>query len=107
MVVVHSDDQTASDPAFEQVVADAERILAADARVTDVVAPRRGQLDLARRPAPPSSQAGAGGEPNDMVRAADDLKASCSRLGGDGVRGHARPARRACGPTSTRPTRAR
>jgi RND superfamily putative drug exporter len=34
MVVVHSDDKTATNPAFKSVVAEAQDVLAADARVT-------------------------------------------------------------------------
>ena len=40
MVVVHSKDRTVNDPAFKAVVANAQRTLSADARVTQVVAPR-------------------------------------------------------------------
>ena len=84
MVVVHSQDKTADDPAFEAVVADAQRILAADARVTEVVPPRRGR-SVSRDGHTAIVQAGAGAGSNEMVRAADDLKEPLRRLGGDGV----------------------
>jgi RND superfamily putative drug exporter len=83
MVVVHSDDKTASDPAFQAVVADAQRTLAADDRVTRVVAPRAGQ-SMSRDGHTAVIQAGAATSSNDMVRAADDLKTELR--GADGVR---------------------
>ena len=46
MVVVHSTDKTARDPAFKAVVADARRALEAD-RVTEVVPPRPRTVRLA------------------------------------------------------------
>jgi putative drug exporter of the RND superfamily len=84
MVVVHSEDKTAGDPAFTAVVAHAQRILAADARVTTVVPPRPGQ-SISRDGHTAVVQAGAGAGSNEMVRAADDLKEPLRRLGGDGV----------------------
>jgi RND superfamily putative drug exporter len=73
MVVVHSPDKTSDDPAFKAVVADAQRTLAADPRVTDVVAPRPGQ-SISRDGHTAIIQAGAAASSNDMVRAADELK---------------------------------
>jgi RND superfamily putative drug exporter len=84
MVVVHSDDKTATDPAFETVVAKAQRTLAADARVTAVIPPRSGQ-SISRDGHTAIVQAGAGASANEMVRAADDLKEELHRLEGDGV----------------------
>ena len=49
MVVVHSDDKTVSDPAFQAVVAQAERTLQRRPRVTRVWRPG-GAVDLPRRP---------------------------------------------------------
>ena len=83
MVVVHSDDRTASDPAFKAVVADAQKTLAADRRVTDVVPPRPGQ-SISRDGHTAIIQAGAAASSNEMVRAADDLKTELR--GADGVR---------------------
>ncbi|HEX2309633.1 MAG TPA: MMPL family transporter, partial [Vicinamibacterales bacterium] len=71
-VVVHSEDHTATDPAFKAVIADAERILAADERVTHVFPPRPGQ-SISRDGHTAVVQAGAGANSNEMVRAADDL----------------------------------
>jgi RND superfamily putative drug exporter len=73
MVVVHSRDKTSDDSAFKAVVADAKRTLAADPRVTDVVAPRPGQ-SISRDGHTAIIQAGAAAGSNDMVRAADELK---------------------------------
>ena len=84
MVVVHSQDKTADDPAFKAVVAHAQRTLAADPRVTDVVPPRPGQ-SISRDGHTAIVQAGAGANSNEMVRAADDLKEPLRRLDGDGV----------------------
>jgi putative drug exporter of the RND superfamily len=84
MVVVHSKDKTVEDPAFKAVVANAQRTLAADARVTEVVPARPGQ-SISRDGHTAIVQAGAGASSNEMVRAADDLKEPLRQLGGDGV----------------------
>ena len=77
-VVVHSDEKTATDPAFKAVVADAQQILAADDRVTDVIAPQLGR-SISRDGHTAIVQAGAGASSNEMVRAADDLKGELAR----------------------------
>jgi RND superfamily putative drug exporter len=82
MVVVHAPDETADDPAFKAVVADAQRTLAADPRVTDVVAPQPGQ-SVSRDGHTALIQAGAAASSNEMVRAADELKGELE--GGDGI----------------------
>ncbi len=84
MVVVHSPDKKVGDPAFDAVVARAQRTLRADPRVTQVVAPKAGQ-SISRDGHTAVVQAGAGASANDMVRAADDLKTQLHRLQGDGV----------------------
>ena len=84
MVVVHSPELTAQDPAFEAAVAGAQRALAADPRVTEVVAPQPGQ-SISRDGHTAVIQAGAGASSNEMVRAADDLKEELAALPGDGV----------------------
>jgi putative drug exporter of the RND superfamily len=84
MVVVHSPGRTASDPAFARAVAGVQRTLGADAAVTTVVPPRPG-LSISRDGHTAVVQAGAGQSPNDMVRAADRLKAPLSALGGQDV----------------------
>ncbi len=84
MVVVHSADKTASDPAFKAVVTDAERALGADPRVTQVVPPRPGQ-SISRDGHTAVIQAGAAASANEMVRAADDLKKELAALPAEGV----------------------
>ena len=84
MVVVHSPEKTATDPEFKQVVADAQRTLAADPRVTDVVPPRPGQ-SISRDGHTAIVQAGAAADSNEMVRAADDLKEELKGSGEVGV----------------------
>ena len=84
MVVVHSPEKTVDDPAFQATIATAERTLAADARVTRVVSPVPGR-SISRDGHTAIIQAGAGASANDMVRAADDLKAPLGAAAGDGV----------------------
>ena len=81
---MHSDDKIATDPEFKAVVADAQQILAADDRVTDVIAPQLGR-SISRDGHTAIVQAGAGASSNEMVRAADDLKARLGELPADGV----------------------
>ena len=85
MVVVHSDEQTVTSPHFEAALARAQEILAADQRVTEVVAPREGQSTSSDGHTA-VIQAGAGASSNEMVRAADELKEALAGLDGDGVR---------------------
>jgi RND superfamily putative drug exporter len=84
MVVVHSPDETVEDAAFKQAIADVQRTLKADDAVTTVVAPRPG-MSISRDGHTAVVQAGAAEDPNDMVRAADDLKEPLAQLGTDGV----------------------
>jgi RND superfamily putative drug exporter len=84
MVVVHSEDKNANDPEFKSVVAEAQRTLAADDRVTEVIPPRPGQ-SISRDGHTVAIQAGAGASSNDMVRAADDLKEPLAELDSDGT----------------------
>jgi RND superfamily putative drug exporter len=84
-VVVHSVDATVDDPAFARTIAEVQRTLERDAAVTTVVAPREG-TSISADGHIAVVQAGAGQNPNDMVRAADDLKGPLAALGTDGVR---------------------
>jgi RND superfamily putative drug exporter len=84
MVVVHSTDKTASDPAFKAVVAGAQRALEADPRITEVVLPQPGR-SISRDGRTAIVQAGAGASSNEMVRAADDLETELAVLPADGV----------------------
>jgi RND superfamily putative drug exporter len=84
MVVVHSEEKTATDPAFKAVIAEAQDVLSADARVTDVIAPQPGQ-SISRDGHTAIVQAGAAASSNEMVRAADDLKQQLAELPAEGV----------------------
>jgi RND superfamily putative drug exporter len=83
-VVVHSPTQKVNDPAFRQTIAGVQRTLKADKAVTTVVPPQPG-MSISRDGHTAVVQAGAGRSPNDMVRAADDLKAPLAKLGRAGV----------------------
>ncbi len=83
-VVVHSPTETVNDPAFKQAVARVQSTLKADPSVTTVVAPRPG-TSISRDGRTAVVQAGAGKNPNDMVRAADDLKGPLSKLSSQAV----------------------
>ena len=79
---MHSPTKSVSDPAFQRTIASAQRTLKADPRVASVIAPQPG-LSISRDGHTAVIQAGAAENPNEMVRAADDLK---SQLRGvDGV----------------------
>jgi putative drug exporter of the RND superfamily len=84
-VVVHAPDKTVSDPAFERVLRRVEDKLKSDPAVATVVPPRAGVSISPDRHAA-VIQAGAARNENDMVRAADELKAPLARLGSSGVR---------------------
>jgi putative drug exporter of the RND superfamily len=81
-VVVHSNTKTIHSPAFAAVISSTERTLRADHRVSMVVAPQPG-VSISRDGHTAVVQAGAAASPNEMVRAADDLKARLR--GGSGV----------------------
>jgi RND superfamily putative drug exporter len=82
-VAVHSDSQTASDPAFRQTIARVEAILA-DPAVRGVASPLPpGSLSRDRKTA--IVAAGAARDPNGMVAAADDLKAKVADAAAPGV----------------------
>jgi RND superfamily putative drug exporter len=84
MVVVHSQDKTVNDPAFQRAIASTQRVLKADHRVASLVPPRPG-TSISRDGHTAIVQAGAASDANTMVRAADDLKTELHRLQGDGV----------------------
>ena len=84
MVVVSSASLSADDAAFQQTVADVEETLKEEPAVTTVVPPRPG-MTIAPDNKTVIVQAGAGEDPNEMVRVADDLKEPISELGGESV----------------------
>jgi RND superfamily putative drug exporter len=73
-VVVQSDRLTVAEPAFKASVARAERALAGDPRVGAVVPPQRG-ISISPDGRTAVIRGAAGASPNEMVRAADDLRA--------------------------------
>ncbi len=79
-VVVSSSSLTADEPAFRRTVNRVERVLAEDPRVTAVASPERGTSISADRHSA-LVIAGAGAPPDEMVRAADDLKAAVAEAG--------------------------
>ncbi|MGH2959300.1 MAG: MMPL family transporter, partial [Solirubrobacterales bacterium] len=84
MAVVSSDSVSASAPAFKAAVAEVTRILESEPEVTSVAAPRVG-LTISRDGMSAVVQAGAAGDSNEMVAAADRLKDSIAEVGGENV----------------------
>jgi len=83
-VVVHSDTQTVTEPAMSGVIGRAQQLLGADRRISRVVPPAPG-VSISRDGHTAVIQAGAAGDTNAMVRAADALKGPLTRLSGSGV----------------------
>lgn len=73
MVVVRSDDATVADPAFRRSLAAVEATLRADPRISRVIPPEPG-ASISRDGRTAVVRAGAAGDPNTMVRAAEDLR---------------------------------
>jgi RND superfamily putative drug exporter len=78
-VVVHSTDGPVTAGAGQQVLADATAMLESDPRIADVVQPQPGAT-LSQDGTTAVLLAGAAEDPNEMVRAADDLKAPLQDL---------------------------
>jgi putative drug exporter of the RND superfamily len=87
LVVVHASGKTASDPAFRLTVRRVEAKLTSDPAVSRVVPPRPGDTISPDRHTA-VIQAGAARNPNEMVRAAGELKGPLAKLGADGVQVH-------------------
>ncbi|WP_344663318.1 MMPL family transporter, partial [Catenulispora subtropica] len=83
-VVVHSDGKQVTDPAVQAVAAKATALLNADHRIADVVQPQPGAT-VSRDGHTEVLLAGSKTDPDNMVRAADDLKKPLAALSGDGV----------------------
>ncbi|MFE2111229.1 MMPL family transporter [Kitasatospora sp. NPDC059463] len=86
--IVVAADRPVTEPDVQRVIARAGEIAAADPRVSTVVAPQPGAT------VSPDGRtavllAGADASPDDMVRAADDLKGPLNALSGEGVDVHA------------------
>jgi RND superfamily putative drug exporter len=85
VVVVHAPDKTVSDPAFRRVLRGVTAKLRSDPAVDTVVTPRAG-VSIAPDRHTAVIRAGAAGNANATVRAADELKGPLAKLGSDGVR---------------------
>jgi RND superfamily putative drug exporter len=83
-VAVHSERLTVADPAFRASLRRAERLLAADPAVRRVIAPRAG-ASISADGHTAVIRAGAGADPNEMVAAADELKAPLAAAAAPGV----------------------
>ncbi len=84
MVVVHSQDAKAGDPAFDAATAEVVRTLRASDAVATVVAPQPGAT-IARDGHTAVVQAGAARDPNETVRAAGELKGELAAIGDERV----------------------
>lgn len=83
-VVVQSDAGPVNEGRGADVLAQATALLEADERIAMVVAPQPGAT-LSQDGRTAVLLAGAGADTNEMVRAADDLKAPLQALSGDGI----------------------
>ncbi|MEV0189586.1 MMPL family transporter [Kitasatospora purpeofusca] len=86
--IVVAADRPVTDPAVQQVIGKAEAIAAADPRISTVVPPQPGAT-VSQDGRTAILLAGANADPDDMVRAADDLKGPLNGLSTDGVSVHA------------------
>ena len=83
-VVVHSTDGPVTEGRGKAVLAEVTAILEDEPRIADVIAPQPG-ASLSQDGETAVILAGAGADPNEMVRVADDLKGELEALSGDGV----------------------
>ncbi|WP_395296455.1 MMPL family transporter [Kitasatospora hibisci] len=86
--IVIAADQPVSEPAVQQVIAKAGELAAADPRISTVVAPQPGAT-ISQDGRTAILLAGAKASPDDMVRAADDLKGPLNSLSKEGISVHA------------------
>jgi RND superfamily putative drug exporter len=85
MVVVHSPAETVDSPQFRRTIAAVTSTLEADPRITSVAPPAPGAT-ISPDGRTAIVTAGAGADSNEMVRAADDLKAPLTAIGTAEVR---------------------
>ena len=83
-VVVHSTDGPVTEGRGGDVLDEVTTILDDEPRIADVIAPQPGAT-LSQDGETAVVLAGAGADPNEMVRVADDLKAELEALSGDGI----------------------
>ncbi|MCU7826431.1 MMPL family transporter [Kitasatospora sp. DSM 101779] len=86
--IVVAADRPVTDPAVQQVVTKAGEIAAADPRISAVVPPQPGAT-ISKDGRTAILLAGANASPDEMVRAADDLKGPLNALSTDGISVHA------------------
>jgi RND superfamily putative drug exporter len=84
LVVVSSDRLSVDDARFAAVVTAAEKRLAGEEDIASIVSPQRG-TSISRDGHTAVIQAGAGADPNRMVRVADEVKDDLAKLGGGDV----------------------
>ncbi|GLW55647.1 MMPL family transporter [Kitasatospora phosalacinea] len=82
--IVVAADRPVTEPAVQQVIDRATALAAADTRISTVIAPQPGAT-ISQDGRTAVLLAGADASPDDMVRAADDLKEPLRALSGDGV----------------------
>lgn len=83
-VVVHSTDGPVTKGPGADVIDEVTTVLEDEPRIADVIAPQPGAT-LSQDGETAVILAGAGADPNEMVRVADDLKGELEALSGDGV----------------------
>ncbi len=83
-VVVHSTDGPVTEGPGAEVLAEATALLEGEPRIAEVIAPQPG-ASLSQDGETAVILAGAGADPNEMVRVADDLKGELEALSGDGI----------------------
>lgn len=83
-VVVHSTDGAVTKGAGADVIDEVTTMLEDEPRIADVIAPQPGAT-LSQDGETAVILAGAGADPNEMVRVADDLKGELESLSGDGI----------------------
>jgi RND superfamily putative drug exporter len=81
-VVVSSEQETVEDEAFRTTLVAVEGTLAESPGITRVIPPKPG-ASISEDGRTAVVQGAAGGDPNDMVRVADDLKEPLAELGGE------------------------
>jgi len=86
-VVVHSTDGPVTEGPGQAILAEATALLEADRRIGDVIQPQPG-VTVSEDGGVAVLLAGAGADPDDMVRAANDLHGELQALARDGVQVH-------------------
>ncbi|RYB96054.1 MMPL family transporter [Nocardioides glacieisoli] len=83
-VVVHSTDGPVTEGRGQEVIDEVSALLGDEPRIADVIAPQPG-ASLSEDGSTAVVLAGAGADPNDMVRVADELKGELEALSGNGI----------------------